>query len=120
MIMEATIVSYHSVNRAMERGRVKNARSAEKRIATALQRGKRASEYSSWERSYLMSRDSGCTAIAYNNFCYLVNENGKCMTLYPLPVWFGKKKRFQGKERIRDMKKYQRYCSHETSEEYER
>lgn len=120
MIMEATVASYHSVNRAMERCRVKNVRAAEKRIATALQRGKQASEYSSWERSYLMDRASDCTAIAYNNFCYLVNEDGMCITLYPLPAWFGKKKRFQGKERIRDMKKYQRYCVDESRMDYER
>ena len=48
------------------------------------------------------------TAIAYNNFCYIVSEEGFCVTLYPLPVWFGKKKHFNGKERIRNMKAYAR------------
>ena len=117
MIIDNTIVTYHSVIRAMERGSIKNPRSAEKSIALALRKGKRASDFSSWERSYLIKEAfDDCTAIAYNNFCYIVNSNGVCVTLYPLPVWFGKKKRFDGKERIRNCKKYQRnyqYQDHE-------
>ena len=29
--------------------------------------------------------------------------------MYELPAWFGHKKRYHGKERIRDAKKYQRF-----------
>jgi hypothetical protein len=28
--------------------------------------------------------------------------------MYDLPAWFGKKKRFNGKERIRDFRKYEK------------
>ena len=98
--------TYHSIDRAKERAGL-NERKATKMIELALERGKSASDFSSMEKSYLDSEGyDGCTAIAYNNFCYIVNENGICVTLYPLPAWFGKKKRFDGKEKIRNPKKY--------------
>ena len=104
----------HSIDRAMERRNFKNQRAAERNIARAIKNGKRAEDFSSWERSFLLgeARDD-CTAIAYNNFCYIVNSQNVCVTLYPLPVWFGKKKRFDGKERIRDYKKYQKIVGEE-------
>ena len=106
-----TIISYttcHSIDRAKERAGL-NERKATKMIEQALKRGKSANEFNSMEKSYLEKQGQGnCTAIAYNNFCYIVNENGFCVTLYPLPVWFGKKKRFDGKEKIRNPKKYRK------------
>ena len=97
----------HSIDRAMERCSLKNQRSAEKNISRAIQRGKRAEDCTSWERSYLSKEaHDNCTAVVYNSFCYIINESGLCVTIYPLPAWFGKKKHFDGKERIRDYKKY--------------
>lgn len=108
MTIDTTIVTIHGAQRAKERRNVKNIRSAEKNISLAVQRGKRAEDCSSWERNFLAatSRDD-CTAVAYNNFCYIFSSDDVCITLYPLPAWFGKKKRFDGKERIRN---YKRYC----------
>ncbi len=107
--MEAyqTASTLHSIQRAKERCKYKNWRAAENSIRLALTRGKGADDYSSWESNYLRNegRDR-CTAIAYDNFCYIMNEDGRCVTVHALPVWFGKKKRFDGKERIRDYKKY--------------
>ena len=106
------IASFHSLKRAKERIGY-NKRNAEKEIERALTRGKRAEEYTSWEREYLQGECGETTiAVAYNNFCYIVSETGICVTLYPLPVWFGKKKHFDGKEKIRNMKAYMRnnYC----------
>ena len=108
MTIDTTIVTVHGVSRAKERCNVKNVRSAEKNIMLALQRGKRAEDLTSWERAYLSKEaHDDCTAIAYNNFCYIVNPAGVCVTLYPLPSWFGKKKHFNGKDRIRN---YRQYC----------
>ena len=107
MTIDTTIVTIHGVCRAKDRCNVKNIRSAEKNVALAIQRGKRAEDLTSWEREYLSKEaHDDCTAIAYNNFCYIVNPAGVCVTLYPLPSWFGKKKHFDGKERIRNYKKY--------------
>ena len=107
MTIDTTIVTIHGVSRAKERCNVKNVRSAEKNVTLAVQRGKRAEDCTSWEREYLSKEaHDDCMAIAYNNFCYIVNPAGACVTLSPLPSWFGKKKHFDGKERIRNYKKY--------------
>ena len=107
MTIDTTIVTIHGVSRAKERCNVKNVRSAEKNVSLAVQRGKRAEDCTSWEREYLSKEAyDNCIAIAYNNFCYIVNSAGACVTLYPLPAWFGKKKHFDGKERIRNYKQY--------------
>ena len=103
-----SMATVHSVERAKERAGL-NERKAYKMIDHALERGKRAEYFTSWERDYLKGECKGnTTAIAYNNFCYIINEEGFCVTLYPLPAWFGKKKHFNGKERIRNMKVYSR------------
>ncbi len=98
----------HGLARTKERTG-KNERSARKQIKRALERGKSYEAFSSWERKYLEqeARD-GCKAIAYDGYCYIFSEYGFCVTMYPLPVWFGKKKRFDGKERIRNAKVYAR------------
>lgn len=96
----------HCVDRMKDRLGV-NERKAEKRILDAIERGSTAEAFSSWERSFLAKEAHGdCTALAYNGYCYIVNANKVCITLYPLPAWFGKKKHFDGKEKIRNVKKY--------------
>ena len=98
----------HSLERAKERIGC-NKKNAEKQIERALVRGKKADDFTSWEKSFLQGESSETTtAIAYNNYCYIVSSDGMCVTLYPLPVWFGKKKHFDGKEKIRNMKVYAR------------
>lgn len=107
MNIDTSNVTVHSIDRTMERCNIKNERTAVKHLNLALQRGKRAGDFSSWERAYLSNEaHDNCSAIAYNNFCYIVNELGRCVTVHPLPTWFGKRKRFDGKEKIRDYKKY--------------
>ena len=97
---------YHLWTSALKKHGIKR---ANKMIALALERGKTADDFTSWEREYLKGESKGDSiAIAYNNFCYIVNKNGFCVTLYPLPAWFGKKKQFNGKERIRNAKAYAR------------
>lgn len=109
-MFDTTITTYHGVQRAKERCNLKSDKAAEKQISLALSRGKRAQDFTSWERNYLENEaHDNCIAIAYNNFCYIVNSNGICVTLHPLPSWFGKKKQFNGKERIRNAKQYSRH-----------
>ena len=98
----------HSIERAKERMGY-NEKNAHRQINRALERGKRAEDFSSWERNYLESECGETTvAIAYNGFCYIVSDTGLCLTMYELPAWFGKKKHFDGKEKIRNMKAYSR------------
>lgn len=115
------IASYHSIVRAKERLGY-NAKNALKQINRALDRGKSAEDFTSWERDYLRNEcadRADAKAIAYNNFCYIVGDDGKCVTMYELPAWFGKKKHFDGKERIRKAKAYTRYHSYTDCEVWE-
>ena len=108
MTINTDIISIHGVDRAKDRCNMKNVRMAERNAVRAMQRGKRAEDYTSWEREYLGKEALGdCMAVAYNDYCYIFNPDGVCVTMYHLPAWFGKKKRFDGKERIRN---YKRYC----------
>lgn len=98
----------HSIERTKERMGV-NEKNAMRIIDRAIKKGKRAEDFASWERDYLLNQgDDGSIAIAYNDYCYIVGENGFCLTVFKLPTWFSKKKHFDGKERIRNMKTYSR------------
>ena len=96
----------HCIDRAKERAGI-NEKKAERMVALAMERGKTADAFTSWERNYLKGEETDeCIAVAFAGFCYLISYSGECITMYPLPAWFGKKKHFNGKERIRDYKKY--------------
>jgi len=100
-------VTYHSFLRAKERCNLKSFKAIERNIRRAYERGKRADSFSSWEHSYLMrEKYEGVVPVAYNDRCYLFNGVGQCVTILRLPEWFGKKKHFDGKVRIRNYKKY--------------
>lgn len=111
MVTTISYASIHSLNRAKQRAGL-NEKVAERQIARAMRDGKCADAFTSWEKSYLEKEGyDDCTAIAYAGYCYIVNSKGFCVTMYPLPVWFGKKKRFDGKEKIRNAKTYSKYHS---------
>lgn len=104
--MTATL---HCIKRAKERMGI-NRKSAHRQIKLAFERGKCAEDFVSWERSYLENQGcENCVAVAYNNYCYIIDSQGNCVTLYPLPAWFGKKKRYDGKERVRNPKVYAKF-----------
>lgn len=100
------MTTLHSLERAKERMGM-NEKSAIKEIERALERGKTAEEFTSWERNYLSKEAKGdCRAMAYNGYCYIFKSDDTCLTMYRLPVWFGKKKHFDGKKRIKNFKSY--------------
>jgi hypothetical protein len=102
----------HSIVRSKERLGL-NERRAEKTIQLAIERGKDYTEFnSSRERKYLEQHtDSEVYAVAYNGYCYIINNTGFCITVYELPEWFGKKKQYDGKTKIKNMKAYYRNYS---------
>jgi len=109
--------SHHSICRMKDRCSAKNPREADRSIRLAIERGKRAGDLTSWESAYLRNEaHGGCTAVAYNGFCYIVNRHGICVTVHALPAWFGRRKQFDGKQRIRDGRKYGRYHAPADSE----
>ena len=95
----------HSLEKMKERRGI-NTKKAERRIEQAVLRGKPFTAFSSKERAFLQQEEDSCHALAYDGFCYIINERNLCVTLYPLPEWFSRKKHFVGKKKIRDYKKY--------------
>ena len=99
--------SYHSIIRMEQRQGMKEEQ-AKRQIKNAMHRGKRAEEFSSWEHNYLatLCNSKEVYPVAYNGGCYIFTNEGVCVTMHNLPKWFGKKKRFDGKEKIKNAKKY--------------
>ena len=97
----------HSIERSKERLGL-NERRAEKVIELAIKRGKKSVDYTtSRERKYLEKHTGLASyAVAYNGYCYIINNDGFCVTLYELPAWFGKKKQYDGKTKIKNIKTY--------------
>lgn len=108
-MLNTSKATLHSIERAKERIGL-NEKKAHRKINLALERGKDSTKFSSYEKKYLerISKND-CKAIAYDNFCYIVNHEGFCVTIIPLPDWFEKKKNFDGKTTIKNQKKYVNY-----------
>lgn len=109
MTIDTSITTIHALVRAKDRCKIKNIRSAQRNMTLALQRGKREADCTAQERSYLrdQSRDN-CTAIAYNGFCYIVNKRNVCVTILPLPEWFGRNEYRSKRPRIREYEQEER------------
>ena len=109
------MTTYHGMIRVCERAKC-STDLALRMIENASIRGKDASAFASWEHNYLKTqgeKQGNCRAVAYNGFCFIFGGDGLCVTMYKLPRWFGKKKHFDGKTKIRKMKKYYRnYAVH--------
>lgn len=95
--------SEHSLARAKERAGL-NEKKAKRMIDNAIERGKRAADchYSS-DRKFLEAKSvHGRTAIAYNDWCFIVDLEAKIwITLLELPKDFGKKKSYYRAEKVR-------------------
>ena len=101
--------SYHSLIRMEQRQGMKEEK-AKRQIKNAMQRGKRTGDFSSWERKYLSTLcNAGTYPVVYDGWCYIFTDEGVCATTHSLPIWFGKKKRFDGKEKIKNVKRYFSY-----------
>lgn len=101
--------SYHSLIRMEQRQGMKEEK-AKRQIKNAMLRGKRAEDFSSWEYNYLSHLCcDGTYPVVYDGWCYIFTDEGVCATTHDLPVWFGKKKRFDGKEKIKKAKTYFNY-----------
>lgn len=96
----------HSIIRTEKRAH-KNEKSAIRMIILAKERGLHADKFSSKERNYLERKEeNGKHALYYAGYCFVFNEEFSCITMFPVPKWFGKKTNYQGKQQIRHAKKY--------------
>lgn len=106
-------MTHHSLERTKERARL-NTDSSLRMIKRAYDRGLGYERYHSRERDFMLQRSgTDHVALAYNNFCFIFSNEGICITMFPLPEWFGKKKFYTEKKQIRNAKKY--ICNYQMS-----
>ena len=113
------MTTLHALQRTYERTRFDLATS-ERFILNAIKRGKPADAFRAREREYLQSKEIkyGHWTVVYNFFCFIFSEAGDCITMFPVPKWFGKKL-YDGKQEIRNAKKYIRYNNYYEQEDIE-
>ena len=104
----------HSIIRAKERAGM-NCSEAARFIKLAIRNGQRAEELPIMECYYMKSKqtDPSITAIFYNGFIFIMKDDETCITLFQAPGWFFKKKYFDGKKQVRNIRKYLRYYDYE-------
>ncbi len=108
--------THHSLKRTTERAGV-NRKAAVRMIENARTRGKESSNFGNCERKYLQGKETeGRRTVIYAGYCFVFNAQDVCITMYSVPVWFGKTQH-QGKKQIRNPRKYYRNYS-ENIEDY--
>ena len=103
-------ISYHAILRTQERTGL-NQKLSEAFIINALKRGKTSEDFTANERSFLEAKEAkgDCGIVVYQSFLFVIDAAGVCVTMYAAPKWFGKKKYFDGKVKIKNIKKYSRF-----------
>lgn len=106
MKTDLIMATNHSLRRAKERAGL-NMASAQKVICNARERGLGPWDFTGFEREYLIGKQNQHEyAVAYQGKCFVFSDSGVCITVLELPGWFGRKKYYDRKERIRNLKKY--------------
>ncbi|MGN1019216.1 MAG: hypothetical protein ACI4O7_02480 [Aristaeellaceae bacterium] len=106
--------SRHGFVRTMERTGATD-RQALRMIRNAWERGKRAEQLPyPQQRSYVARYDSmlldGRTNLrVYGNYLFIFTAGGRLITMHQLPQTFSRKRVYDGKTRVRDVKKYSRF-----------
>ncbi len=101
-------MTYHSILRTHERAGL-GVDSAVRMIYNAKERGKRAKEFPARERRYMLGKErDGSYLKYYAGYCFVFNEEHACVTMFLAPDWFGKKAKYNGKDVVRNSKRYAR------------
>ena len=99
----------HAVKRTRERTGLGKEASI-RLIQKAIKEGIRPEFFPTREREFLIEEQSKYPdrrILVYENFMYFLSDEYVCITMYGVPEWFGKQ-RYEGKMKIRDIKKYMR------------
>ena len=65
---------------------------------------------------YLLSKcEAGCEPVVYQSAIYIFSPDGTCVTLYPLPRWFGEPRHYDGKRKVRDAYRWMKQVEAEMS-----
>jgi len=106
------MITKHALERTQERTGL-NAKDSRRFVENAIKQGKRAEDFTSKKRNYLLRQEAkkGYRALLYNEYCFILDGGNNCVTMYLSPEGLGEKtkKRYNGKSKIRDFKKYIRY-----------
>lgn len=104
---DTTISTKHALKRAKERHNLKSTKEANRDFKNALERGKKAEDFSGVKKQYLLNKtNDDAYAIAYNNYCYIFSYDNCALTSFQLSKNFTGKKYYDGKKQIRNPKKY--------------
>lgn len=99
-------MTYHSIIRTSERANL-NHHSAIRMIERAKECGKRAEAFPAIERNYMKNMEiNGKTVLYHAGYCFVFGDECACITMFPVPQWFGKKSRHYGKTLVKKPKKY--------------
>lgn len=99
----------HSIERSKQRKSL-NSERAERDIFLAWQRGKIFSDFTARKKAYLENVENvGDIKKVYDGYCYIFTNLGYCKTMFQLPRWFVKPSRYDGCEKIRNIKKHAKY-----------
>ena len=110
------MTTLHAIQRTNERTGF-NLKTSERFISNAIQRGKSSEEFIDRERHYLLQAvKDDRKALVYNSYCFIVSDENICITMFPVPKWFGKKKSFYNKSK--HARKYQLNNNFETEDNY--
>ncbi|MCR5566472.1 MAG: hypothetical protein K6F61_06440 [Clostridiales bacterium] len=104
------ITTLHSIERAKERTGM-NPRAAEHFMRNALERGRDKSMFAcEQKRRWLAAKENACgfKALVYNDICLIVNRE-VVITMYEVPDWFKRSARYNGKERIRNRARFEKF-----------
>ena len=80
-----------------------NERAARCNITLAYERGRHMDAFCGKDFRYLLGKcEAGCEPVVYQSAIYIFSPDGTCVTLYPLPRWFGEPRHYDGKRKVRD------------------
>lgn len=99
----------HGIIRACERAHLRHD-SAVKLITKAKRYGLRSEEMNSTERKFMQEKEQNHHyCLFYQGFIFILGADDCCITMYAVPEWFNKRGLYDGKQKIRNRKKYSRY-----------
>ena len=105
------MTTYHAIIRTMERTGLDRT-AAVQFIGKAMERGKGTEFFNGEVRRYLESKSAdGQRAIVYGFYCFIISAEDICITMYSISDRLNDKKHYDGKQKIRDIRKYMRFNS---------
>ena len=106
------LTTYHCIQRGKKRIKT-NKKKTYNLAKRALEYGLRytALKSNTFLAHFLKSKtNDDAFAVAYNNYCFIFSQKTlSCLTVYEIPEYIQKKQYFDGKEHIKNYKKYCRY-----------